>query len=82
MQVDCNYGISWNDPVPLDSDSDCDMTNHGVEVPQVPFQLNEDRVQELLGVLHLDPLNDDGNFGINNYCVLLDYIASNPALMQ
>lgn len=58
MQVDPNYGVSCNDPVPLDD-------NEEVQVPDVQYQTNEDHGQEMLEVLNLDPITDDGNYGIN-----------------
>ena len=50
-----------------------------VQVPEVGFYLREDQLQQLHQVLHLDPLSDDGNYGINHYCELLNYITSNSA---
>ena len=75
MQVDSSYGICWDDPPPLD-----DETN--VQVPDVQFQLSQEQLHQLHQVLQLDPLSDDGNYGINHYCELLDFITSNPNLFH
>ena len=75
MQVDPSYGICWDDPTPLDDET-------GVEVPDVEFQLSQEQQHQLHQLLQLDPLSDDGNYGINHYCELLDFISSNRSLFQ
>ena len=68
--VNPDFGISWDDPVPLDDAE--------VQVPEVGFYLHEDQLQQL----HLDPLSDDGNYGINHYCELLNYTLSMSTALQ
>ena len=48
-------------------------------MPEVQFSLSEDQLSRVQQVLYLDPLIDDGNYGITHYCELLDYITSNCA---
>ena len=70
MQVDeHNYGISWDDPVSLEEEED----DNTVEVPQNEFTLDEERLGEL--TQSFDPLSDDGNYGIDHYCRLLEFSA-------
>ena len=77
IQVEIDYGVSWDDPVPLDR-------NEEVEVPEVTVSqnLNEDQVAELHHNLPFDPLDDDGNYGIEHYCSLLEFLATNPSFLQ
>ena len=75
MQVESDYGISWDDPVPVDR-------NVEVEVPEVTLCLSEDGLEELHQRLPFDPLDDDGNYGIEHYLHLLDFVATNPSFLQ
>ena len=48
----------------------------------VSQSLNEDQVAELHHHLPFDPLDDDGNYGIEHYRSLLEFLATNPSFMQ
>ena len=53
-QVDEDYGIDEDGPTPDDSE--------GVAIPRSTVQLSEEELQQAV-----DPLADDGNYGINLY---------------
>ena len=46
---------------------------NAVEIPVNEFSLEDESLQEL--EQFFDPLSDDGNYGINHYCRLLDFCA-------
>ena len=56
-----NYGIDWEGPIPLDSDSDSDR----VTVPETAFALEQDAYATLRSTN--SPLRDDGHYGIETY---------------
>lgn len=53
-----------------------------VEVPEVTLCLSEDRLEELYQRLPFDPLDDDGNYGIEHYLFLLDFVATDSSFLQ
>ena len=56
MQTFHQYGIDWEGPVPLDSDTD------EIVVPSVPCPLNDYKLQALREVL--DPLQECDDYGV------------------
>ena len=58
------YGVDYGGPTP-----DVD-TNNNVVVPNSSVEITGEQLTYLSD--HVDPLNDDGNYGINNYLSALD----------
>jgi hypothetical protein len=58
------YGVDYGGPTP-----DVD-TNNNVVVPNSSVEITGEQLTYLSD--HVDPLNDDGNHGINNYLSALD----------
>lgn len=61
--VDYNYGIDEEGPLPEL------QTNNNVVIPDIDVAINETTVNTIAQV---NPLEDDGNFGINTFCSLLN----------
>ena len=45
--------------------------DEGIEVPENEYSLSEEYLEELEQLI--DPLSDDGNYGIEHYCKVLDF---------
>lgn len=64
-----SIGIDYEGPVPEVE------TDNNVQVPDSHVLLDETEVEELRRICP-DPLADDGNYGIDNYCAVKQYIDS------
>uniref|UniRef100_A0A7M5TZP3 Integrase catalytic domain-containing protein n=1 Tax=Clytia hemisphaerica TaxID=252671 RepID=A0A7M5TZP3_9CNID len=66
--VDENYGIDDFGPEPEL------QTNNNIEIPEIENPLTEEEEQYIID--HFVPLENDGNYGINIYTQLLEYLSN------